>query len=226
MKEPSRSATCWGGTAGLTGNSLIDNVNISGSIEHHIEVYNQTGTMNLTIRNSNIHDNSVAGGSDGIQMEIRGNAASTVNIANNFLQQQQIPGASSSPALEDSNLQATISGNTITRGTQGNEGIVIANGGNADARVLIGSPTAAQGNTISGFGGVAVSSDRSPVRARTVAARGDNSTQHRHLAGERDQPRDPRIRQQSDRTGVAVEIPDRQQHGQLQQRCGTRGSSV
>ena len=71
------------GTAGLTGNSLIDNVNISGSIEHHIEVYNQTGTMNLTIRNSNIHDNSVAGGSDGIQMEIRGNAASTVNIANN-----------------------------------------------------------------------------------------------------------------------------------------------
>ena len=143
------------GTAGLTGNSLIDNVNISGSIEHHIEVYNQTGTMNLTIRNSNIHDNSVAGGSDGIQLEIRGNAVSTVNIANNSFSNNKSQ-AIQLTALEDSNLQATISGNTITRGTQGNEGIVIANGGNADARVLIGGPTAAQGNTISGFGGVAI----------------------------------------------------------------------
>ena len=139
------------GTAGLTGNSLIDQVNISGSIEHQIEVYNQTGTMNLTISNSSIHD----GGVDGVQMELRGTAQGIVHIDNNQIFNMGSQAIQLS-ALEDSNLQATISRNTITRGTQGNEGIVISNGGNADARVLIGGTTPAQGNIISGFGGVAI----------------------------------------------------------------------
>jgi hypothetical protein len=139
------------GTVGLSGNSLIDNVNISGSIEHQIEIYNQSGTMNLTISNSSIHD----GGVDGIQIEQRGTAQSFVHIDNNQIFNMGSQAIQIS-ALEDSNLHATISRNVITRGTQGNEGILVANGGNADARVMIGGPTAAQGNTISGFGGVAI----------------------------------------------------------------------
>ncbi|BDA86456.1 hypothetical protein Sa4125_39980 [Aureimonas sp. SA4125] len=139
------------GTAGLTGSSLIDNVNISGSIEHQIEVYNQTGTMNLTVRNSSIHD----GGVDGFQLEIRGTAQAFVHIDNNQIFNMGSQAIQMS-ALEQSNLHATIRRNTITRGTQGNEGIVISNGGDADARVLIGGPAAGDGNTISGFGGVAI----------------------------------------------------------------------
>ena len=72
-----------GGANGLTGNSLIDNVNISGSIEHNVEIYNQSGTLNLTISNSNIHDNSAAGGPDGILMEFRGTAQVFIRIDGN-----------------------------------------------------------------------------------------------------------------------------------------------
>lgn len=140
---------------GLFGNSLIDNVNISGSIEHQLEVYNQSGTMNLTVTNANIHDNSVAGGSDGIQMEFRGTAQVFTKIdgcsfSNNKSQAIQIS------SLETANVHATIRRNTVTRGTQGNEGIVLSNGGDSDFTTLIGGPTAADGNTISGFGGVAI----------------------------------------------------------------------
>ncbi|MCV3238434.1 hypothetical protein [Mesorhizobium sp. ZC-5] len=143
------------GGNGLFGNSLIDNVDISGSVEHHVEVYNQSGTMNLTISNSNIHDNSLTGGSDGIQMEFGGTAQAFVHIDNNQFSNNKSQAIQIS-ALENSILNATISSNTITRGTQGNEGVVISNGGNADARVMIGGPSPAQGNTISGFGGVAI----------------------------------------------------------------------
>lgn len=140
---------------GLTGNSLIDNVNISGSIEHHLEVYNQSGTMHLTVTNSNIHDNSVASGSDGIQMEFRGVAQGFINIDNNIFTNNKSQAIQIS-ALESSSIHATISSNTITRGTQGNEGIVLTNGGDADLRVLIGGPNVGDGNTISGFGGTAI----------------------------------------------------------------------
>jgi hypothetical protein len=134
---------------GLLGNSLIDNVDISGSIEHHVEVYNQSGTMNLTISNSNIHDNSVAGGSDGIQMEFRGTAQAFIDIDTNQVSNNKSQAIQIS-ALETSNVHATIDNNTITRGTQGNEGIVLSNGGDADLT------TAIVNNDISGFGGVAI----------------------------------------------------------------------
>lgn len=143
------------GTFGLSGSSLIDNVNVSGSIEHHLEFYNQTGTLNLTISNSNIHDNSVASGSDGIQMEFRGTAQVFTNIDTNSFSNNKSQAIQIS-TLEDSNLHATIQSNTITRGTQGNEGILLQNGGNSDITALIGGPNAADGNTISGFGGTAI----------------------------------------------------------------------
>jgi len=130
---------------------LIDNVEISGSIEHQIEIYNQTGTLNLTVGNSSIHD----GGVDGLQMEIRGDAQAFVHIDDNDIFNMGSQAIQIS-ALENSNLHATVSSNTITRGTQGNEGILISNGGNADARLLIGGPNESDGNTISGFGGVAI----------------------------------------------------------------------
>ena len=136
---------------GLFGNSLIDNVDISGSIEHQLEFYNQSGTMNLTISNSNIHN----GGVDGIQMEFRGTAQTFINIDNNELTSNGSQGIQIS-TLEDSSSQVTIRRNTVTRGTQGNEGILLQNGGNADLTALIGGPTAADGNTVSGFGGVAI----------------------------------------------------------------------
>ena len=59
------------GTNGLQGTGLIDNCTITGGIEHNVEFYNQSGSMNLTISNSNISNNSVAFGSDGILSEMQ-----------------------------------------------------------------------------------------------------------------------------------------------------------
>ncbi len=134
---------------GLVGNSLIDSVNISGSIEHHLEFYDQSGTMHLTVSNSSIHDNTIASGSDGIQIEFRGTAQAFINIDGNSFTNNKSQAIQIS-ALETSNIHATISDNTVTRGTQGNEGILLTNGGGAQLR------TAITNNTITGFGGVAI----------------------------------------------------------------------
>ncbi len=132
-----------GGANGLLGTgaqaSLIDNVNVSGAIEHILEFYNQSGSFGLTISNSNIHDNSVAGGSDGIQMEMQGTATATVNITGNTFSNNKSQGIQLA-ANDSSTINATIRANTITRGTQGNEGIVLSNGSNGHLTTLIGGP--------------------------------------------------------------------------------------
>ena len=142
-----------GGANGLFGTgasaSLIDNVNVSGAIEHTIEVYNQSGSFGLTISNSSIHDNTVASGSDGILIEMQGTASATVNITTNQFSNLKSQGIQVA-ANDNSAVNLTISGNIVTRGTQGNEGIVLSNGSNADLTTLVSN------NTISGFGGVAI----------------------------------------------------------------------
>ncbi|MFH1342272.1 MAG: tandem-95 repeat protein [Pseudomonadota bacterium] len=142
-----------GGANGLLGTgsqaSLIDNVDVSGAIEHTIEVYNQSGSFGLTISNSNIHDNSVASGSDGILMEMQGTATATVNITGNNFSNNKSQ-AIQVAANDSSSVNLTITDNIITRGTQGNEGIVLSNGSNGDLTALV------DGNTISGFGGVSI----------------------------------------------------------------------
>lgn len=150
------------GGNGLTGTSLIDNVDVSGSIEHQIEVYNQSGTMNLTIRNSNIHDNSTLFGSDGIQMEFAGTAEAFVNIDNNTFSNNKSQAIQIS-ALGQSNVHATINDNQITRGTQGNEGIVLTNGADGDLT------TAITNNTISGFGGTSIFVGQVPGNATAAS---------------------------------------------------------
>src|SRR5262249_4674302 len=73
------AAIAFGTTGGTNGfasgsSSLIDNVDISGSIEHNFEVYQQSNSFNLTIQNSNIHDNNALTGSDGFLIETTGTA--------------------------------------------------------------------------------------------------------------------------------------------------------
>ncbi|RYD21545.1 MAG: hypothetical protein EOP88_11010, partial [Verrucomicrobiaceae bacterium] len=138
-----------GGTNGLAGTSLIDNCEITGAVEHNVEVYQQSGTFTLTVSNSNIHDNSTGGGSDGIQMEIRGTATATVNINNNTFDDNKSQAVQIS-SLDNAAVTSTLNGNTVLRSTQGNEGFVLSNGGNADLTANI------TGNNLSGLGGLAI----------------------------------------------------------------------
>ena len=74
--------------------------------------------MNLTISNSNIHDNSVAGGSDGIQLEIRGTAQAFINIDGNQFSNNKSQAIQIS-ALENSNMHATIQATRSPAARQG-----------------------------------------------------------------------------------------------------------
>lgn len=149
-----------GGTNGLFGTSLIDNCEITGSIEHNVEVYQQSGSFTLTISNSNIHDNTMAGGADGIQMEIRGTAVATVNINNNTFDDNKSQAVQIS-ALDNAVVTSNLGTNTVLRSTQGNEGFVLANGGNADLTANITN------NSFTGLGGASIFVGQVPGNANT-----------------------------------------------------------
>jgi hypothetical protein len=147
-----------GGTNGLSGNSLFSNIDVSGGVEHNIEVYNSSGSFDLTVLNSRIHDNSTATGSDGFLLELQGNADADVSVTGTTFQNNRSQ-AMQAAANTNSTLDLTFTGNTITRGTQGNEGILFTNGGDSDLRTLI------SGNTISGFGGTSIFVGQTPGNA-------------------------------------------------------------
>lgn len=150
--------------------SVIDKVQISGAVEHGIELYNQSGSFGLTISNSTIGSNNTATGSDGVLIETQGTSTGTININNNTFtsnKSQAIQVAS----IDSSVANLTISNNTITRGTQGNEGIVVSNSLNAD---LFASIT---NNVINGFGGASIFAGQTPGNATAA------STLHATITG-------------------------------------------
>jgi len=143
---------------GLSGAALINNVEVTGGIEHNVEVYQQSGSFNLTISNSNIHSNNSSSGSDGILIETRGTANATVAINNNTF------GSNKSQAVQISTLgssivSATINQNAISKGTQGNEGLNLSNGNTSRLTAFVTN------NTISGFDGVGVFVGQTPGNA-------------------------------------------------------------
>ena len=139
-----------GGVNGLLGSGTIDNCLISGGIEHNMEFYNQSGNLNaLTISNSNITDNSVALGADGIQAEMGGTASATISIQSCMFDDNKSQAVQAS-ALESSTFDLTINNCTVTRTTQGNEGFVLQNGANGDLTVHVTN------NTISGILGATI----------------------------------------------------------------------
>ncbi|MCC8999988.1 MAG: Ig-like domain-containing protein [Candidatus Contendobacter sp.] len=157
-----------GGTNGLQGTGLIRNVKISGGIEHNVEFYNQSGSMNLTIDGTSpvseganpnipgddtadciIEENSVAGGSDGIQIEMQGTATATIVIdrclfRDNKSQPVQIA------ANDSSSATVTISESWARKFDQGNEGFLQSNGSNADLTTTVSN------SHVNNFGGTEI----------------------------------------------------------------------
>jgi len=145
-----------------TNASVIDKVVISGAVEHGLEFYNQSGSFGLTISNCTIGSNNTTTGSDGVLIETQGSAVGTININNNTFDANKSQ-AIQVAANDSSAANLTISNNTITRGTQGNEGIVVSNGADAD---LVTSIT---NNTITGFGGVSIFAGQTPGNASSTS---------------------------------------------------------
>lgn len=142
------------GTNGLAGGiNLLDNNQISGAIEHNLEFYNHQAGSNysLTISNSDIKSNSVGFGGDGIQIELGGGYASTatVSIQSVSFDDNKSQGVQAS-ALANSNLDITINQSTLLGTTQGNEGFILQNGGNANLTAHVTN------NNLSGIDGTAI----------------------------------------------------------------------
>ncbi len=142
-----------GGTNGLQGAGLIRNTRISGSVEHNLEFYNQSGLMNLTIDgttaiNENnplvqgddvadciIEENSVALGGDGIQVEMQGTAIATV-VVDRCLFRDNKSQAVQVAANDSSALTVTIDECFTRKFDQGNEGFLASNGSNGDLTLM------------------------------------------------------------------------------------------
>lgn len=161
---------------GLQGNSLIRNVRISGGVEHNLEIYNQSGTMALLIDGTlavsegddsldpadDVAGCSVDGAAvDGIQIEIRGTAASTIDIERCLFRDNASQAVQAS-VLEDAVASVRISESFARRLTAGNEGFVIQNGGNARLATQI------TGNTLNNFGGTSIFVGQVPGNANAL----------------------------------------------------------
>lgn len=117
---------------------LVDNCIIRGAVEHNVEFYNIANTFTATISNSNITNNTIASGSDGIQIELHTDsnagtppASGTFSIQNCFFDDNKSQ-AVQAAANGDSFIDITINGCTVQKTTQGNEGFVLSNGTDGD----------------------------------------------------------------------------------------------
>jgi VCBS repeat-containing protein len=127
-----------GGANGFAdgSSSLFQNVDISGGVEHNVEVYQQSGTFNLTVAGSTIHDNSATTGSDGLQIETTGTAHGIVAVSTTTFDDNKSQ-AVQATALGTSHLELTLNDNDVLTSTQGNEGFVLANGASGDLTVAV-----------------------------------------------------------------------------------------
>ncbi|MES2933470.1 MAG: Ig-like domain repeat protein [Pseudomonadota bacterium] len=146
------------GINGLLGTNSITDSTISGAIEHNMEFYNQSGTFSLNIAKTVVSSNSVAGGADGIQMEMQGTANGTVAVDNSYFndnKSQAIQAASN----DTSSLNFAVRNSKWIRSTIGNEGVVFSNGASGDLTLDVDN------NISTGFGGVGIFVGQTPGNA-------------------------------------------------------------
>jgi len=136
------------GSNGFTsgGTLLLDNLKVYCSIEHQVEIYQQSGSFTATISNSDIKDASSLFGGDGVQTEMQGTANATITVDTVSFDDNKSQ-AVQAAANDNSVLDMTVKNSTLVRSTQGNEGILLSNGsgGRLTAHVT--------GNNISGIPG-------------------------------------------------------------------------
>ena len=164
------------GTNGLNGAnpSLINQCIIRDAIEHNMEFYNQSGSFNLTISNCQVRNNTIAGGGDGIQIEMQGTATSTISVQNCFFDDNKSQPVQAA-ANDNSTLDMTINNCNVQKTVQGNEGFVLSNGSNGNLTAHVTN------NTITGIGGVAIfvgqtAGNASALSRLTAVVKGNNIT--------------------------------------------------
>jgi hypothetical protein len=170
-----------GGTNGLQGTGLIRNTKVRGAIEHNVEFYNQSGSMNLTIDGINavsegadpnspaddvadciIEENTVGSGSDGILVEMQGTATATI-VIDRCLFRDNKSQAVQVNALNSTTVTVAIDESVARRFDQGNEGFILANGADADLTAMVSN------NRINNFGGTAIFVGQAPGNATAAS---------------------------------------------------------
>jgi hypothetical protein len=153
---------------GLLGNNFITDSTISGGIEHNIELYGQSGTSRLTVTRTVVKSNSVAGGADGIQMEMRGSANAIVLVENSQFDDNKSQ-AIQAAANETSVVHFTLQNSRWSKTTQGNEGVLFSNGASGQLFVDINN-NLVPGTLTTGFGGTAIFVGQTPGNATAASS--------------------------------------------------------
>ncbi|MBI5567109.1 MAG: Ig-like domain repeat protein [Chloroflexi bacterium] len=123
----------------LAGTVLIQDATISQMEEGAVRLYNNTGTLNMTVRRVTMSSNdSTSGfGEDGLQIEVEGTATATILVDDSTFTQLQRDGVDAvvegtSGAILNLTVQAS---DFLTN--YGYGGVIVASGGTATARVTV-----------------------------------------------------------------------------------------
>jgi hypothetical protein len=153
---------------GLLGNNFITDSTISGGIEHNVELYGQSGNSHLTVTRTVVKSNSIGGGGDGIQMEMRGTATAFVLVDNSQFDDNKSQ-AIQAAANESSVVHFTLQNSRWSKGiNHGNEGVVFSNGVNGQLFVDINN-NLVPGTTTTGFGGTTIFVGQTPGNATAAS---------------------------------------------------------
>lgn len=162
-------------------NSIFESI-ISGSIEDNVRIENSSSTVltSFTISNNNIQNNSTVSGNIGVRFASKTSGNMTGTISNNTLSGNRAI-AIDGDAADNSQLNITISNNTITAGTggnnQGNQGIEVSSSATAVVTYninanTIGSPSPLGNTGINVFAGGSTTSMSGSVTNNTVVNAG------------------------------------------------------
>jgi VCBS repeat-containing protein len=97
----------------LLGTSTMSNLDVSGSRETNVFVRNSSGTGNLTLSNSNIHDNNTSVGANGVAIDTQNTGALTFTSTSNTITHNRTSGLLIF-GESSQRMNATVTGGTYT----------------------------------------------------------------------------------------------------------------
>ncbi|MCC7125184.1 MAG: putative Ig domain-containing protein [Acidobacteria bacterium] len=132
-----------GGVTGLIGAVTLSNTTMYGAVEHLIEIYNQSGALNLTMsgtaaNNCEIADNSPTTGGDGLVVQTEGTATATINVARCRFRNAR-GRAVYVRAIDSSSVVSTFANTEVLRVSQGVDGLVFVNANSASLSTTVAS---------------------------------------------------------------------------------------
>lgn len=124
-----------GGVNGVTGTLVLTDSVIEGGVRNNVSSFSHSGSLAVTLSGTapeacQVLNNSSVSGEHGVLVESDGTASVTVNVATCRVRNHRLGGLVAT-AADTASLTLSVSNSEFVRSTQGDEGIVARNSGDA-----------------------------------------------------------------------------------------------